>query len=53
MSTPPEHKKDKNTHRPFVREQINVAEHGCVRGILVFIGLLLLFGAILFVMSKL
>ena len=53
MTNQPEKPKPKNSQRPFVREQIKGADHGCLRGIVVFIGLLLMFGAILFVMSRL
>jgi|GEM_PF-5449683 len=53
MSQPPQDDKQKHTKQPFVREQISVANDGCVRGIFVFIALCLIFGAILFVMSQL
>ena len=53
MTNPPEKQKPKNTARPFVRGQILGAEGGCLRGVIVFIGLLLMFGFILFVMSRL
>jgi hypothetical protein len=52
MTTPPKNQKPKNTARPFVREQIKGADKGCLRGVVVFIGLLLVFGLILFVMSQ-
>lgn len=53
MAFPPDQNKQKNTDKPFVREQINVGEQGCLRGVVVFIGLLVMFGVILFVMSRL
>jgi len=53
MTISPEKQKPKNTHRPFIREQITGANQGCLRGIIIFIGLILLFGAILFVLSRL
>jgi len=53
MTTPPDKPKVKNTSDPIVKQQIKGADHGCLRGIVVFIGLLLMFGAILFVMSRL
>ena len=52
MTTPPEKEKTKQSSNSFVREQILGADQGCVRGVLVFMGLLLLFGLILFVMSQ-
>lgn len=52
MTTSPEKQKTKNTSRPFVREQIKGADKGCLRGVVVFVGLLLVFGLILFVMSQ-
>lgn len=52
MTIPPNQEKPKNSQRPFVREQIGGADRGCIRGILVFIGLFMLFGLILFVMSQ-
>jgi hypothetical protein len=53
MTIPPEKEKSKNTHRSFVREPLTGADNGCLRGIIVFIGLLLMFGFILYVMSQL
>lgn len=53
MTIPSEKTKPKNTNRPFVREQIKGADKGCLRGVIVLIGLLLVFGLILFVMSQL
>ncbi len=52
MTIPPNQEKPKHTKRPIVREQIEGADSGCIRGILVFIGLFMLFGLILFVMSQ-
>ncbi len=53
MITPPDKPKAKNKSHSIVKEQIKGADYGCVRGIVVFSGLLLMFGAILFVMSRL
>lgn len=53
MTIPPEKQKPKNTSRPFVREQIIGADKGCLRGLIVFMGLLMMFSLLLFVMSRL
>lgn len=53
MNFVPEPDKTKRKKSSVIREQITSGESSCLRGVFVFIGLLLLFGVILFVMAQL
>ena len=53
MTPPPEKDKPKIGDRPVIREPLPDTNGSCLRGILVFIGLLIIFGVILWVMSQL
>jgi hypothetical protein len=53
MTHSPKQEKTKLANQRIVRGEIKGTEQGCIRGIVVFLGLLLFFGVVLFVLSQL
>lgn len=53
MTPKSKNEKPKHSEQPIIREEIKGTEQGCVRGIVILVGLLLFFGVVLFVLSQL